>query len=556
MGPGQAPPPPTDGFEPVKGNEIEVLLLDATDTTKVLQRFTIPVQVRDPASYLRVEDVKFTPAVGARPNRLEMEIAPADIPAGPPVPVAATLPAQRNPDVLRVLDANLSGQLTPGGPPQILYAVNTTFTTVLGREGQPRAGLARVFSAGALPVPDTAGANVVITIAADGCERVFTFSGLLPPLGGTVRLNPVSAPRVQVRAKPLPLNPKEPPPPQPPLVGPQPKLEYREPVYASGLDPLPLELEVDNAPDGSTVQIRLGSVRPDPSSGTPRFVPDVTLPLAPGEPPIPAKDRSARIKFDKGDTLLLKGTLKDPAATLPVEVLVGSRVIEARLIGPNGQPLIGPEGNEVVGRTHVVFDGAKPTGVRILVDPRLPQGKVLTVRATSDLPVSGVREVKFFVGRPANDAPPPNAVPVPGVMFDPKANEWRATLPIEGLKGNQVIGVQFVSKAGQVRADAADVELIDPAEFNKPQPGSISGRVSDNNFAQPGLKVHLYDATAKWLGDTTTDENGVYEFKNLLPATYFVYCKNITRRELKRQVDLKPGAKEQADLDLVLPGRP
>src|SRR5262249_49088875 len=131
----------------------------------------------------------------------------------------------------------------------------------------------------------------------------------------------------------------------------------------------------------------------------------------------------------------------------------------------------------------------------------------------------------------------------------------RAVLPIEGLKDRQVIGVQFVSKAGQRKAGEATIELVDPVEFNRPAPGSIRGVVIDNRLAQPGLEVFLYNAAAKPIDKATTDENGVDEFKDLPPATYFVYCVNITGRELEVRVDLKPGAKEKVDLELVLPGR-
>ncbi|HJZ54355.1 MAG TPA: hypothetical protein VKE74_05330, partial [Gemmataceae bacterium] len=439
---GAPPPPPVDLFDPVKGNELEVVLLDPTDPEKVLQRFAAPVQVLDPTQYIRVKDVAFTPAIGARPNRLELTIDQGRVPPGPPVPVAATLPRERNPDVVRVQDANLSAPLPPGGRPLTLYAENTTFKIAPQTDVGP---------------PPEEQPRVVVTVAADGVERIFTFTGSLPLLGGKVALNPVTHPMVRVRARPLPPDPKEPPPPMPPPSGPIPVKPYTEPVYASGLVPLPLELEVDNAPEGATVQIRLGTLRPDLSTGKPVFVPDVTLPLAPNETPIPAKERFARIKFDnKGETLSFKGTLKDPAPTLPVEVLVGERVIEARLIGPDGKVLLDPDRNEAVGRTRVIFDGAKPTGVEFIgLQPRLAQAKVLALRATSDMPVSGVKEVKFFVGRPVDDAPPPGATPVPGVLFDPQANEWRAVLPIEGLKDRQVIGVQFVSKAGQRKAGEA-----------------------------------------------------------------------------------------------------
>jgi hypothetical protein len=79
--------------------------------------------------------------------------------------------------------------------------------------------------------------------------------------------------------------------------------------------------------------------------------------------------------------------------------------------------------------------------------------------------------------------------------------------------------------------------------------------VIDNDFKQVGLKVYLFDAAAKPVKETTTDADGNYEFKDIPAATYFVYAYNVpTRRDKKVRVDLKPGAKEKADLELFLGG--
>ena len=92
-----------------------------------------------------------------------------------PVTITATLPYERNPDVLRVQDANLSAPLPPAGRPLTLYAENTTFKKATG-------------------------ANVLLTVAAERTGRIFTFAGFLPPLGETVRLAPITYPMVRVRA--------------------------------------------------------------------------------------------------------------------------------------------------------------------------------------------------------------------------------------------------------------------------------------------------------------------------------------------------------------------
>src|SRR5207244_6513159 len=106
------------------------------------------------------------------------------------------------------------------------------------------------------------------------------------------------------------------------------------------------------------------------------------------------------------------------------------RIIEARLTDREGKVWD-------TARTTVIFDGTPPRNVRFLdLPPRVRKDQPLAVRATCDLPVSGIREVKFFVGKPVNNAPPPAPPPVPGQLVDPKANLWRASLPFGALTGD------------------------------------------------------------------------------------------------------------------------
>ncbi len=73
--------PADDGFRPVSDNALSLELLDPADKEVVLQTFVVPVAVADPASYLRVADAVFAPAVEGKPNRLSATVVPGDIPA-------------------------------------------------------------------------------------------------------------------------------------------------------------------------------------------------------------------------------------------------------------------------------------------------------------------------------------------------------------------------------------------------------------------------------------------------------------------------------------------
>src|SRR5439155_13012908 len=114
---------------------------------------------------------------------------------GPPCPVTLSvrlIGEESDGPVIVIPDGKLSGTipagpLPPDGGALTLYAENLRF-------------------------PAAAGATVVVTVSADGVERAFTFTAFLPALGQTVRLAPVTDPRVRVRA----------------------------PAFATGLDPLPV----------------------------------------------------------------------------------------------------------------------------------------------------------------------------------------------------------------------------------------------------------------------------------------------------------------------------
>lgn len=521
-------PPPEPVFDPIRGGELVVEVFDPANRDKPVDRLTLPVRALHPTEYVKVEGVTFQPAIGSRPNRLAAEVVPGRVPPGPPCMVRVTLPRDRNPDIVKVRDANLSAPLPADGRPVTLYAESTAF-----------AGLS--------------GANAVVTVNIDNCERMYTFAGFLPPLGGTVRLAPVSEPMIRVRARPAPPAGLVPPPP-PPGTPPEPE-PYVEPVYTSGLVPLPVELEVDNAPDGATVELRVGVERLDLETFVPEFLTDLVYPADPLRNPVPAKVRTVGLRFDpKGESFLIRATLQDPWPKLPLEFVVGERVIEARLLGPGGKPVLDSRGQPVVGRTQVVFDGTPPTNVRFIgLAPRVRKDQPLLVKATSDPTVSGIKEVRFFFGKPVNGAPPSGVATVPGVLVDPKGNEWRATLPVAGLPERVTVGVLVVSKSGAAAVAAEEIELVDPAVLNKPVPGIITGKVTDNRLPQPKLKVFLYDAAAKPLRESTTNTEGVYEFKAVPPGTYFVYTYHeLTRRQDKKQVDLKPAETHKQDLELLL----
>lgn len=487
-----APAEPT--FDLLQG-PLVVELFDPSDLEKVVQHFTVPVTVLDPADYLKADEAVFRPAAGARPNRLSVQVVPESLPPGPPCQIVVSLPPTRNPDLLQVRDANLSGPMPKDNRPLTLYAENIAFT-------------------------GPAGGKLTVTVAADGVERAFTFAGEVIPNTGTIRLGRLTQPMVRVTRE---------------------KGQW----YALPAVPLPVPLEVDNAPAGATVELRLGTETINPATRIATFATDVAMTVE------PAKERAAGIRFDpKGESIFLRGTLKDPSPSMPVGLLVGERTLEARLLDATGAVLD-------VDRTTVIFDGTPPTDVHFIdLPPQTGKGQQLTVRATCEPTVSGIKEVKFFIGQPAKNAPPSNPPPVPGQLIDPKGNIWQGTLSL-GKDDRVTVGVQFTTKAGLSKIETAEVELVDPAELTKPKPGKITGKLTESNIAQGDHPVYLYDDKRKPIAQTKTRRDGTYEFANVPPGKYYVYSIHVeTNRDAMAEVTVNAGATTTKDLEMYLRSTP
>jgi hypothetical protein len=481
--PGQ-PPLPDEGLL-LKGEELVLQLFDPADRDVAKQTIRLPVRVSSPADYLTISQPVFKPSPGGRADRLSTTIVPGDVPPGGPCNVRLGFPPERNQELI-IRDGNMIGPVVRGGPPLLLYADH-------------------------LALPHRSGTKVWVTVSADGMERVVTYTSTLTPAGDTVRLAPFTEPEVRVKAEPV----------------------------STGTKPLPVTLEVDNAPPGASLEFVIGST-------THRWAPvvaDLTMPIP------TAKAVAARVKFDpKGETLLLTGSIKDHEPQLPVELLVGRRVLEARLLDWDQKEITRSK------RVDVIFDGSPPQNVHFTDLPlRARKDQPIVVRASCDPTISGIKEVKFFVGLPQKNELPKAPPPIAGKLFDEAVNEYRATVPVDGQKGVITVGVQFTTNAGLSTIETQEVELVDAAELNKPAPGAISGKVIEGKLAQPGLVVFLYDDKGNSKAKTTTDEGGAFEFKDLAPASYFLYCeKETTNRHIKKEVTVKAGDTVVETLELLL----
>lgn len=448
---------------------------------KLVQKIEVPVTLLDPSRYLTVTDVSYRPAVGGRLNALSVRLRPESPLGPPPCPVEMIFPAAANP-ALMVRDGKLKGPLPTDGQPLRLYAEGLTV-------------------GGAPP------SKLFLTLTTDGSERAFTFAGTLPSEGESMRLAPVTEPMVRVRAA----------------------------EFASGIKPLPVRVEVDNAPEDSRLELKLGTMVED------RFVADATKTIAtPRE-----RTTSVALKAPEG-VLLLKGVLRDWATTLPVDYLVGVRDLEVSLVDETGKVL-------AMDRTKVTFDSVPPTNIEFLsLPPRVAKEKPLTVRATSDKPVSGMKEVKFFVGKPVKGEAPPNTPTVAGKLIDPRGNVWEAVLPSPTVEGPITFSALFTSRAGLTGVGSQDAESLPEAEANKPEPATITGKLVEGRLAQGGITVVLLDAKGE-KGRVKTKPDGSFQFSDVAPGKYKLHAeKESTNRKADADVDVKAGETKNVALELFL----
>src|SRR5262249_52474274 len=141
----------------------------------------------------------------------------------------------------------------------------------------------------------------------------------------------------------------------------------------------------------------------------------------------------------------------------------GERTLLARLREPAGEVI----------RTdtlRVVIDDQPAEKVRLVGVPEKHKKDIpLVVEAAGQAPVSGLKEVNFFFGKPMDNKPPPNTPTIAGTPLDRDRTRWAAKFPLDGSrKGPTEISVEFKSNVGLSTFATAAVELTDA---EKPEPG-------------------------------------------------------------------------------------
>jgi hypothetical protein len=435
-------------------------LLDA-DTRELLDERAYRVDVANPREYVRLSGARFTPGDGANKysNTLAVQLAVTAPPGGPKIPAELVLPPEHIPGLLSAKAGVFRGTLPSTGVP----------------EPEPL-----TLFASKLELAQGAEEDGAAYVHVDGYERAFVLRTTFARRGDPTTPRTESRPAVRVRTA----------------------------HFLRGGTDTGVALEVDNAPDGATVEFTLGQLRGG------RFVPD----LPPLKLPEGRRRQIGLTPFGPGGGLLFEASVKDWVVPLDTSKILGRRDLRVRLLNADGREIA-----RALERVTVSDSG--PDRVRLIEVPRKAQrGTELVLKAVGRDDEAGIKEVLFFVGRPVDKKLPPNTTPVPGQALDAGRTTWAGKLPLPAdRKGPTDVSVQFINRAGLSTFDTATLELTetDPA---KTGPGKIRGRVLEGPRPQSGLHVVLTDEKNKEKTRTKTAEDGTFEFPAVEPGRYRVWA--------------------------------
>jgi hypothetical protein len=345
----------------------------------------------------------------------------------------------------------------------------------------------------------------IIELNIDGVERAQTFQ---------VRFNREGAPSLAERSI-------------------EPALRIRAPKFVKSGEPLAVVAVVDNAPDDASVELSLG--RADDGPFQPLLVRNLDGP------------RDGRVGFlptGPEGSPLVEASLQDWSVNVPTAGIQGIYDVRVRVRDGERRWLLSAS-------ARVIIDDTPPRWVKIARLPKeAKRGSPLEIRATAQTPLSGIREVVFFIGKALPDGKlPPAAATAPGKRLPNGATTWSGTLLLPAdRKGPTDLSVQVISNVGLSTFDSGQIELIDTDPVAT---GSIRGRVQEASLPQSGLVVTLVNAKGEKL-DTKSDKDGVFSFADVPIGKYNVGSyKPTSMRVGKAEVMVKPGVISQVELELL-----
>jgi hypothetical protein len=359
---------------------------------------------------------------------------------------------------------------------------------------------------GVLPAPGAEDEGLVY-LTVDGRRRAYVFRTTFVRNGDAVTPRAETRPALRLRAAPAA------------LAGPH---------FEAGV-------EADNAPPGATLEVSLGQFRDG------RFETDLVRRF-----PSPQKGRIGFAPAGADGALAFEASVTDWVAVFDARRIVGRRQLRARLLDRDGAEV----------RTAfqpVALDDGDPEDVTFVDPPRRARKDGTLTLTASGRSASGIAQASFFLGRPVDKKPLPNADLTPGRPADPDKTAWTVALPLKADKAGPIdVSVQFVNGAGLSSFATVAVELTD-ADPDKDKPGKIEGTVYEGAVAQPDLEVVLRDDKGAEKGRTKTNADGKFAFEKLPPGPYSLTVeKSATKRQGRANVVVEPEKTATAEIKLLM----
>lgn len=209
-------------------------------------------------------------------------------------------------------------------------------------------------------------------------------------------------------------------------------------------------------------------------------------------------------------------------------------------------------GNEIARATRGVTLDGDPASVVELISPAKPAvaGAPLAVRVHARDDLSGITQVRCYVGEPAEGSPPAGAAVVVATADPQQPDEWLAAAPMPAGAPAATLTVEVTNGVGLVRNKTTTINLISPALAAV---GQVTGAVTEGTLPQPGLAVELRDAEQSPVASSQTNAQGEFLFKAVKPGKYLVWSiKAQSQRVGAAAVEVKAGVTSRAELRLSL----
>ncbi len=494
------PPPPPPQLEPPFQLEIRVL-----DKNKVLLTRTMNLDLLQPSEYFQRPTSTYDPA--KRELRVEVGLktreGDQDKPFyGPPCPVVLDLdhsphPMLNQPVSKKGVKGFLQAQLSMQKPSAILRASNIPFRDARG---------------------DTEKKPDLIYISADGCDRAFVFRTNFQGAG----------------------------------------TDYTNPDLRLQLDPvlkattkLPVRILTDNV-DWRTTRLRLRIEDPEvtPKGGETGFDEERNGP----------RERLLLLESPAPDGgLALQTVVRDWVVEVNTAGILDKLRLRAWLVEKDpDQPgkwrdLKQSDGKLVGDSQLIVLDPTPPTDAKFTIEgitdtkKRVKPGSTLKISAVATDEESGIKEIRFGLGKPSTD-PKWLDESVVATLKSPKPGTtetpiWQAELALPPtLTGQVEVGMLAINKAGLSTPVSMKIDVLPPSAIAAAAKlGNIEVLVVEGDRPQDNLPVGLFDAKGKAL-KVEKSKDGKVVFKDVEPGAYTITsAKEASSTKGSVEVKLKEG---------------